>query len=70
MTRLSAPISRNLPSISDIGFHVTPDGQNRKAGNAVSSMAMGPWSRSAEENRSATTYDVSISFSANSNELA
>ena len=49
---------------------VGPDGVNRNAGKFGSTIAIGPCRKSADENRSAMMYDVSISFRANSYALA
>ncbi len=48
---------------------VGPGGANRNTGNDGETMAMGPCNRSAPEKRSATTWQVSISFSPNSRVL-
>ncbi len=52
---VSALIDCSFSINSHMGFQVTPGGQNRNAGKEASSIAIGPCSRSAEENRSATT---------------
>jgi hypothetical protein len=54
-TTVSAPIAFNRASISFCPCQVTPPGVKRNTGKLRSTIAMGPWRKSADEKRSATT---------------